>query len=285
MSLNESDIQWSEEIDLSKYKGEDKVVSSVELKEELKEKYKNIIYHKTKFPTLDELIGGITGGELTIISGITKNGKTLLCQTLTYHFAESKINSLWFAYELPTMQFLSQFGEPLPHFYMPKILKDKSLEWIFNRIKESVLKFNVKMIFIDHLHFLADVMTRNNPSLEIGRVMRTLKRWAVDLNISIFIVAHTMKIKLDKELDTGDTRDSSFIEQEADNVFYIWRSKNKENEAILKITANRGRGVMGKKITLIKKGKYLVEMSNVPDINDLSDDSNKDMNLDFEMEE
>jgi len=248
-------------IDLSVYEGEDRIVSSEELKEELKERYKNIVYHQTGLPTLNELIGGFVDGELNVISGITKNGKTLLCQTLTNHFAKNKINSLWFTYEVPVMQFLFQFGEDLPHFYMPKVLKNRNLEWIYNRIKEAVLKFNIKMVFIDHLHYLADVMIQTNPSLEIGRVMRTLKTWAVNLNISIFIVAHTGKVKPDKELDSGDTRDSSFVEQEADNIFYIWRSKNKENEAILKITGNRGRGVMNRKITLIKVGKYLVELA------------------------
>jgi len=258
--------------DLSIYSGLDEVVSSHQLKEELKEKYKNLVYHKTKFPTLNELIGGFLGGEVCVVSGITKHGKTLFCQTLTCHFSESQVPCLWFTYEVPVMQFLFQFGEDLPHFYMPKILKDKNLDWIYDRIKEAKAKFNIKVIFIDHLHFLADIMIKTHPSLEIGRVMRTLKRWAVDLEITIFIVAHTHKIKPDQELDTGDVRDSSFIEQEADNVFYIWRSKNKENEAILKITANRGRGVMNKKITLFKKGNYLVEKIDLQHLDELTSD-------------
>jgi replicative DNA helicase len=264
----EFDFNIPKEEDLSLYKGEDEIVSSHELKETLKEKYKSVIYRKTSFPTINNLMKGFTGGDLTVISGITGNGKTLFCKTLTKHFSDMKENSLWFTYEVPTMQFLYDFGEELPHFYMPKILKDKSMEWIYNRVKESILKFNVKNIFIDHLHYLSDVMTKNNPSLEIGKVMRTLKGWSVDLNISTFLVAHMMKIDMSREPQAGDSRDSSFVEQEPDNVFYIWRRLNKkndpelENRAIVKITKNRGFGIMDKKIELIKRGKYLVEFDN-----------------------
>lgn len=267
------EVDFSKEIDLSKYEGDDRIVSSTELKEELKDKYKNIVYYKSKFPTMNELIGGFLDGDLTVISGITGNGKTLFCQSLIDYFHTNKIGSLVFTYEVPTLQFLYQFGEPMPHFFMPKILKKATLKWIEERIKEAIIKYKIKAVFIDHLHYLADIMISKSPSLEIGQVMRTLKGWSRDLEIMIFIVAHMGKIQSNKEPDSGDTRDSSFVEQEADNVFYIWRSLKKDNEAILKITKNRSRGIMNKKIKLIKQGKYLVELSKLPDINDLDIDT------------
>lgn len=250
-----------EPVDLSKYEGEDEVLSSEELFEYLNKRRSTVCHLRTGLPTLNDLIGGFFGGELTVISGITGNGKTLFAQTLTANFVVSNQSSLWFTYEVPMLQFLKQFGDPLPHFYMPKMLKGKDLDWIYERIVEAKLKYGISAVFIDHLHFLVDLMTSRNPSLEIGLVMRTLKRWALELDMSIFIIAHTGKIKPDHELDAGDTRDSSFIEQEADNVIYIWRAKNVENGAILKITKNRGRGIMGKKINLVKLEKYLVEIA------------------------
>jgi len=244
---------------LAGYEGEDKVVSSQELYRRLLEKKKRTVSLKSSMPTLDELLGGFNGGELTVVSGITGNGKTLFCQTLTAEFAEQEKHSIWFTYEVPALQFLKQFGEDIPHFYMPAQLRSSSIEWIRQRIHEAKLKYGIDAVFIDHLHFLADVMLKKHPSLEIGQVMRTLKRWALEFNIAIFLVAHTMKIKPDKELDLGDTRDSSFIEQEADNVLYIWRQLKVDQGAILKIAKNRGNGVMGKKIHLLKVGNILVE--------------------------
>lgn len=246
---------------LVEYEGEDRVVSCQELKKHLQEirDKKPHIFMKSGIPTLDNLIRGFEGGELNIISGITGHGKTLFCQSLTVNFAVQEYYSLWFSYEVQAQQFLSKFDENLPLFYMPMMLKSGDPKWIKVRIHEAKLKYGVRAVFIDHLHFLTDIMTRNNPSLEIGKILRILKTWALDLNIVIFLIAHTTKVDFDRELQAGDTRDSSFIEQEADNVFYIWRIANSENKSILKITKNRGQGVMNKIVHLIKVGKYLRE--------------------------
>lgn len=248
-------------VTLDKYTGDDEVVSSEFLYEILKEKSNNAPSFKTKLPTLDNLIGGFERGEVTVVSGLTGNGKTLICKTFTSHFASNGDNSIWFTYEVPMLQFLRDFGDDIPHFYMPRMLKDKSLDWVYNRVLEAKLKYDIGVVFIDHLHFLADLMTSRNPSLEIGFVMRTIKRWALDLEVAFFIICHNKKVGQDTELSAGDTRDSSFIEQEADNVFFIWRAATKDNESTLKITKNRGRGVFNKKIQLIKKGSMLVELA------------------------
>ena len=80
------------EVDLSKYEGEDKVVSSTDLHKALKEKYGNAIFHKSHVPSLNALIGGFIGGELTVVSGKTGNGKTLWCQSLTKAFSDYKLS-------------------------------------------------------------------------------------------------------------------------------------------------------------------------------------------------
>jgi len=247
---------------LAGYDGEDKVVSSQDLFKILLEKKKRDVKLKSNIPSLDNLIGGFSGGELNVVSGLTGNGKTLFCQTLTSEFAEHEKRSLWFTYEVPALQFLQQFGKDIPHIYMPSLLKSTGLEWIKERIMEAKLKYGIEAVFVDHLHFLADVMMKKYPSLEIGHVMRTLKRWAMEFNIAFFLIAHTTKVRPEQELDLGDTRDSSFIEQEADNVFYIWRQKKVERGAVLKIAKNRGNGVMGKKIYLIKTEHFLREVEN-----------------------
>lgn len=208
---------------------------------------------------LDVLIKGFWGGELTVISGLTGNGKTLLAQTLTAEFAEQEKKSLWFTFEVPALQFIEQFGEEMPPIYMPLTLTSNSLDWIRNRIWEAKLKYGLDAVFIDHLHFLIDMTAKHNMSLEIGHVMRTLKKLALEFNIAVFILAHTAKAKPDSELDIDSIRDSSFVAQEADNVFFIWRKSKIDNGAILKVAKNRRFGVMGKKIDMIKDGNYLKE--------------------------
>ena len=82
---------------------------------------------RPKFTALAQFIEGFYGGELTVLTGPTKNGKTLLAQTLTHHFAQDNIKCLWFSYEVPARQFLAQFGEDLPLFWLPDQLKAKDI--------------------------------------------------------------------------------------------------------------------------------------------------------------
>ncbi len=247
---------------IKKYDGEYRIESNYHVLDHLHEQKTNEVENKLKslIPRLDFFIDGFFGGELTVISGQTKNGKTLFAQTLTEAFARQEKKSLWFTFEVPAWQFLHQFSDPMPYFLMPMKLKGNSLEWLYERIYEAKLKYGLDAVFVDHLHFLADMSRVNNVSLEIGQVMRRIKLIALEFNICFFLMAHTNKVKPDADLDNDSLRDSSFVAQEADNVFFIKRSpKDGDNDAALKITANRRNGVMGKTIYLVKHGKYLKE--------------------------
>jgi len=247
---------------LSNYSGEDEVLTSQEHYSLLRDKFKDNLICASGLPTLDKHITGFYRGDLNIIGGPTKHGKTLFAQTLTCDFAELEKHSLWFTYEVPALQFLEQFN-PLPRFFMPKMLKANALEWITQRIWEAKLKYGLEFVFIDHLHYLCD-MNKGNISIEIGNVMRFLKKTAIRFNVSIFLIAHLTKLKFEEEPDNDSFRDSSFVVQECDNAFLIWRLKDRAgeftNEATLKISANRRFGVMGKKIRIIKVGTMLREV-------------------------
>jgi len=245
---------------LAEYEGEDQIISSQEMAVYLTETYKEKrnLNLQSGIQSLDDRIQSFEGGELTVISGPTGNGKTLLAQTITAYFAEHENHSLWFTYEVPAYQFLKQFGELCPKFYLPKTLAGNTLAWLDERILEGKLKYGIDAVFIDHLHYLIDMSTRLNMSLEIGKVMRYLKKLAIRYNIAIFLMAHLEKTKADIEPDVGNLRDSSFVSQEADNVFLIWRKKKNPTQAVLKVCKNRRLGVMNYKCHLEKR-EYLLK--------------------------
>ena len=246
---------------LKEYQGEDKVISAHEMDLILSSQADSILNIKSGIPSLDKYVDGFRDGELYVISGPTKNGKTLFAQTLTFNFMQLHVFPLWFSYEVPPRQFISQFEE-VPFLYMPSRLKAHSMDWLEERILESFTKYNSRVIFIDHLHYLFDIARVKSPSLEIGSVIRRLKSIAVAHGFVIFLLCHTTKGKSDDNLSYESIRDSSFVSQESDSVFMIKRTPNKgDNKARLRIEFHRRTGILEKVIELEKSGNYLRETS------------------------
>ncbi|MFH1624349.1 MAG: hypothetical protein ABID54_04235 [Pseudomonadota bacterium] len=242
--------------ELKDYQGDDRVISSHDMEERIRNQ-KTLFSVRSMIPLLDRYTEGFEAGELVIVSGITKNGKTTMAQTLTNNFYKQGYFSLWFTYELPPRQFLRCFPE-LPLLYMPSILKSGSWKWLETRILESFVKYNTRIIFIDHLHYIVDMLRQGNASLEIGTIIRQLKLMAVRHNFIIFLMAHTRK-KSDGD-SFGDPRDASFIEQESDVTLMVKRFPDiEENLACVRVNQHRRTGVMMKKVWLQKIDGYLVE--------------------------
>ena len=247
------------QIDLENYDGEDRVISAQEMYLTLKNQPDSPIQVKSSIPSLDKAIGDFRGGELIAVSGPTKNGKTLLCQSLTVQFVKKLFYPLWFSFEVPAKQFLDQF-HTLPMIYMPAKLKLHAVSWFEERALESFLKYNTRIIFIDHLHYLIDLAKNRNPSIEIGQVIRGLKTFAVERQFVIFLLCHTRKGSSEDGLSFESIRDSSFISQESDTVFMIKRTPDKgENRARLRVEFHRRTGVIEKVIELEKAKGYLAE--------------------------
>lgn len=245
---------------LSKYEGEFKVISSHELKAKLmKEKTAEFVNVKSGIPGLDKACDGFRDGELITISGPTKNGKTLLAQTLTDAFARRTVFSLWFSFEVPARQFLSQFPR-LPLIYMPEKLKARTMDWFEERVFESFAKFSTRVIFIDHLHYLVDLARQKQMSIEIGTIIRRLKSLAVQGNFVIFLLCHTKMGKHEGTLSYESIRDSSFISQESDSVIMVQRKPEiAENAARARIEFHRRTGVIERCVDLVKVDGYLQE--------------------------
>lgn len=249
--------------DLSDYEGLDQVISSYEMEERLRQRReeKPLVSHMTGIPLLDSYTEGFREGELIVVSGPTGEGKTLLCQSFTDKFSQDGAYPLFFSFEMPPEFFLRCFPT-VPYFYMPAELKPYSWKWFCDRCEENRKKHTGKIIIIDHLHFLLHFFKGGNPSLEIGRLVRLLKRLAVDCHYMIILIAHTGKIEEGQKATMNKIRDSSFITQEADTVLMIQRilDEQTENNAVITIEKCRWTGAFNKIIKVTKTGGYLREL-------------------------
>ena len=246
------------EQELLHYNGKDRIVSSWEIQEMLKNDKTVYVRYLSKIPKLDKLTEGFAPGEVIVMSGYPKTGKTSCLQTLTSNYSQQGISTLWFTYEVPVRQFFKKFpgGIDVPLFSLPNALSDSSLVWIERRIIESKIKNDVKIVFIDHLHYLVP-MDSHNLSHMIGAVMREIKKMALRHNITIFLVAHATKPKGDQGKNdkpgVDAPRDSGMILAECDFLLMMSRpwydeddpDVNEDKTCTLQILANRWNGLRG----------------------------------------
>ena len=228
---------------------------------------------KTGIPSLDNLLSSrddshpkpIYGGEMIIISGDEKEGKTTFARSVTDSLAGAGKHALWFSYEETAKQFVRKFGANVPLFYLPDELAGSTVEWITDRVKSAkahLAKDGAKLqaVFIDHLHYLVDLEGKtNNITVEIGGVCRKLKRLAIAENIALFLIVHTNRTEGQEEPTVRSLRDSGMIGKEADTVLFVWRVEIPDDGAMVKIAVTRGSGVKNRSVKLIKQGPFLKE--------------------------
>lgn len=248
---------------LAEYDGEDRVVTSRELWATLSQHQESLYVNATSgIPGIDKACEGFQDGELIVISGPTKNGKTLLAQTITVNMARSATYPLWFTFEVPARQFLSQFSPQLPLIYMPAKLKPRAMDWFEDRVMEGLEKYGTRVVFVDHLHYLVDLAKQKKFDIEIGAIIRRLKTLAVNNNLVIFLLCHTTKGRHNEDLSYESIRDSSFISQESDCCIMVKRTPDVgDTRARARIEFHRRTGVMERVVELMKADGMLVEVA------------------------
>ncbi len=242
----------------SQYQGEDRLIWSHDLLEELKKRPKQII-HSTKVPSLDEIIGGFKEQQLITISAHSKHGKTAFSTFLLEQYEE--LNAVMIPLEQSNEELILQRldnGYSIPKFLSPRKLASRvTVDWIEQRIIEGIAKYNTKLVVIDHLGYIDDFgndnqYKRENHSYRIEMVMKGLKNIAKRWNVIIIINVHISQADEAKPPTLQDLKGSSSILQESDMVMMLWRKntfKNKvrvyENKTLVSVLANRRTGKNG----------------------------------------
>lgn len=258
-----------EEQRLVKYDGEDRMVSSLELAEELEKTEDSNFIIATGVESLDKAHdGGIEAGEVWVVSGFAGEGKSTLTMTITQNMALNNVKTAWFTLEITPRQFIKKMkakGGAVPLFYLPNENKDPVIEWIEERIVEAKVKFDCKVVFIDHLQQIFSMARMENPNMnlswEIGDLMAKIKNIAVMHDIAIILIVHCKDDPTgsSREPRKEDLRDSGLIVRLADSVVLIWRVPNDDDltstrrkvlestdtKAKVRIVKNRRNGTLG----------------------------------------
>lgn len=213
------------EKELAAYDGRDRVVHRNDFLKIKEAEHSKVRSYSSGFEMFDKKLGGLATGEVTVISGRTGEGKTLFAETWLHRLLKSGICGCFFSFEVTATVIAERFAEE-DLIYFPLELQAMNTDWLHNRIEEAKIKYECRIFVLDHLHFLVDMATKQNMSLNIGGFMRRLKTIALGLNVAIILIAHQDKGERGQEPSIEGIRDSTFIAQEADNVLIVYRRKD-----------------------------------------------------------
>lgn len=200
-----------------------------------------------QMPIFDDVIlGGVSPGDLVVISAQTGQGKTRLCQDWTVSLVRGskKTKVLWFSYEVLISELWRKFQEMgltrEDLVFSPAKHSTGNLDWVEKKIKEAKEKFEVKAVVIDHLGFLMPKVKKGTPEKSLAsnyatyltQIVRDIKSIALQEEIIIFLPVHMRKAEhRSSGVDLEDIRDTSGVGQEADLVFLIERERNRDKDA------------------------------------------------------
>lgn len=248
------------------------------------------------FEKFDKAVGGLDTGQVVVITGYTKNGKTLFAESWVRSMArkDPSAKAMILSFEVQAEKMLIKYmnEESLP-VHVPMELQTMDFDWLKRRCMEAKFKYGCRIILIDHLHFLVDMQTKQNMSLNIGAFMRRLKKdIAIDLDLAVILIAHQGQPKEGQDASLSNIRDSSFVGQESDSTIIVSRRKNLDavemvdavnklgdaadilrppadafqddpfssGLAVVKVACHRKTGVYDWKKMFQKRGDFLVEV-------------------------
>jgi len=187
----------------------------------------------------------IRHSELTILTGVSGHGKSMWLSQVILSLLKQKTKCLIASLEMRPVLTLSRMitqalGSPEPtDEYIRKFCDRAKDLYIYDQMGVTTSKdmyatlyyakhvLGVSVVVIDSLMKISDI---SEESLEAQKLFTD--RLAVisrDLELSIFLVAHTRKMKSEDEIpDATNIMGSSHIRNLCDNIICVWRNRAKE---------------------------------------------------------
>lgn len=250
-------------------------------------KKKNYDYY-TGFFDLDALTDGLHEGELTIIGARPGMGKTTFSLQLAERIAEKGKHVTYISLEMSEEQVIQKLIAKKARVNSRKIrngsLEDKEIDKIgIACAKISVLPMNIltkvytiqqieitarrlknrnrlDLLVIDYLQLVRNAGNFNNREQEVADISRTLKLLSLELEIPIIALCQLNRNASKNEPTLADIRESGSIEQDADNVIFLYQENEDKNIVTVDLQKQRA-GNTGK--SRLKFNKVISEFINL----------------------
>lgn len=210
---------------------------------------------KTGFYKLDNCLGGLEGGDVTVIGARPGVGKSAIVTQMIGQMARKGYKIGYFNLEMNDSQVYERFVSRLAKLSLTRVRRAKSFlggeEAAFNKANEELSDYDVvistgsksvneiraesrhqqfDVIIIDYLQLIKADRRYANRASEVGDISKAIKALAMELHIPIILLSQLNRVsesKETKEPTMAELRESGDIEQDASNIILMWNLSEK----------------------------------------------------------
>jgi replicative DNA helicase len=247
----------------------------------------------TGYKDLDDALMGLKGGQLVIVAGRAKMGKTTAAMGIVRHNAiRTKKHGAVFTMEMSRVELIDRMiaaegSVPLTLIKNGEAMNDYATEitaafakintgcltildrpgWNMSKIRTWCRKRKrrkgLDYVVIDHLGLLDGEMPGQSPLQRMTEATRQAKLLAKELDIPVIAICQlnrALEQRADKRPMPSDLRDSGTIEQDADIVLFVYRddvyNPDGQHKGIGEIIIGLARDVECKTIYTLYQGQF-----------------------------
>lgn len=217
----------------------------------------------TGITDLDKLMCGLHKQELTIIGARPGVGKTTLALQIAEYIAQKGVETAIISLEMSESQVIQKMlskrtrvnsykmrmgtletedlekigvaSAKIADLPIHLITKARTIQHIENITRKLKNKSNLGLMIIDYIQLIKNKGKFNSREQEVADITRTLKLLSLELNIPIVGLCQLNRNATKQEPTLADLRESGAIEQDADNVIFLYQN-DESTETIVDVT-------------------------------------------------
>lgn len=214
----------------------------------------------TGFVDLNRLTAGLQPSDLVIVAARPSMGKTTFAMNVCENAAMAEKKPIViFSLEMPAEQIMMRMLASLSHVDQTKIRTGQLNDEDWARITSTIALLNerknifiddsagltptelrsrarriakdhggISLIMVDYLQLMRVPSIKDNRTLEIAEISRSLKALAKELKVPVVALSQlnrSLEQRTDKRPVNSDLRESGSIEQDADLIMFIYRDE------------------------------------------------------------
>lgn len=222
---------------------------------------------KTGFYKLDDCIGGLEGGDITVIGARPGVGKSAIVTQMIGQMAKKGYRVGYFNLEMNESQVYERFVSRLAELSLTRVRRAKKFlggeEEAFNKANEEMSGYDVvistgsksisevraesrhqqfDVIVIDYLQLIKAERRYANRASEVGDISKAIKALTMELHVPIILLSQLNRVSEHnetKEPTMAELRESGDIEQDASNIILMWNVSENRSFKGLKVEKQR----------------------------------------------